>query len=136
MTSTSIGLLNEPDGRQAEKLLYLVTFILQPTRGMFGPLTVTSGFRSTAVNEAVKGSLTSQHCFGEAADIVPAKKSLSVYSLFDYMAHHFKGQYGQIIRETGEGGSKWIHVSLPRVGRKNGEALIYEDGVYSPYKEL
>ena len=42
------------------------------TSGLLGvPLRVTSGFRSSAVNQAIKGAAGSQHMRGEAADIVP-----------------------------------------------------------------
>lgn len=48
----------------------LVLNVLQPLRDAWGKaLVVNSGFRSSALNEAVGGVPTSQHCKGEAADI-------------------------------------------------------------------
>jgi uncharacterized protein YcbK (DUF882 family) len=48
----------------------LVFALLDPLRAALGkPVRVTSGFRSPEVNQAVKGSPTSQHMLGEAADI-------------------------------------------------------------------
>ena len=132
MIKTDTGLYNKPSVEQAHKLLYLATFILQPTRDVMGAIKVNSGFRSTAVNEAVNGSVTSQHCLGEAADIVPLNPKINVYSLFDYMESHFKGQYGQIIRED-HNGSQWVHISLPRMGKES-QSLVYEDGEYTQFK--
>lgn len=42
---------------------------LQELRDILGPLTITSGFRCHAHNEAIGGSLNSQHLYGRAADI-------------------------------------------------------------------
>lgn len=43
--------------------------VLQPIRDKLGVVTINSGFRSVAVNKAVGGSATSDHCKGMAADI-------------------------------------------------------------------
>jgi len=54
-----------------ENLTYLANTTLQPIRDRLGyPLTITSGYRSLALNAAVGGSKTSQHVFGQAADVV------------------------------------------------------------------
>jgi hypothetical protein len=43
---------------------------LQPIRDLWGkPMEVLSGYRNAALNKAVKGSATSQHCVAQAADI-------------------------------------------------------------------
>ncbi len=49
----------------------LVRYVLDPLRWALGaPVTITSGYRTRAVNEAVSGSPTSQHMLGEAADVM------------------------------------------------------------------
>lgn len=70
---TSTGLPNTPTADEIECLRALVTEVLQPWRDASGPLRVTSGFRSAAVNGAVGGSRTSQHRRGEAADVIPGQ---------------------------------------------------------------
>jgi len=51
-------------------LAYLATTVLQPIRDTFRyPIRVSSGYRSPELNKAVGGSVTSQHCKGQAADI-------------------------------------------------------------------
>lgn len=68
-TATSAPYLNEPDTHSALKVHLLCLAILQPLRDRFGPVTVTSGYRSPLVNKHVGGSASSQHLRGEAADI-------------------------------------------------------------------
>ena len=59
-----------PPPKVVEALRYLAATTLQPIRDKIAyPMSVSSGYRSPALNKAVKGSKTSQHCFGEAADI-------------------------------------------------------------------
>lgn len=59
-----------PDDTVAENIRALVFEILQPLRDACGhPLRINSGYRSKALNKAVKGAANSQHTRGEAADI-------------------------------------------------------------------
>ena len=119
LSQTSTGLPNNPGTADKKKLLFLATYILQPTRDKFGKIRVNSGYRSHQVNQAIKGAPTSQHLFGEAADILPL--DADIYEVFKWMRSELK--YGQIIFET-NGASKWIHVSLPRLDRDNQMILI------------
>ena len=58
------------DATHLQALKALAKEVLQPIRDMHeGPVTVTSGYRQPALNEAVGGTPTSQHPKGEAADI-------------------------------------------------------------------
>lgn len=51
-------------------LQYLVDKVLQPLRqSLMQPIRITSGFRCPELNIAIRGSSTSQHMKGEAADI-------------------------------------------------------------------
>ncbi len=43
--------------------------VLEPLRSEFGPLTITSGYRSVTHNAAVGGAPGSKHIYGMAADI-------------------------------------------------------------------
>ena len=59
-----------PDENVADNIRALVFNVLQPLRDACGhPLKVNSGYRSKALNKAVKGAANSQHTRGEAADI-------------------------------------------------------------------
>lgn len=67
---------NQPTDWEVDNLRLLASRILQPFRDSVGvPVNVTSGFRSKRVNASVGGSRSSQHLFGQAADIVVAGMS-------------------------------------------------------------
>jgi hypothetical protein len=127
ITSTSGS--NIPPGIHKEKLLYTANYLLQPVRDKWGPVVVNSGYRSQAVNTAIGGSSTSQHCKGEAADIrTPTADLWEVYLwILDNLS------FGQCIYEE-KGAAKWIHISLPRVDKPNQQALLFKDGKYSNYE--
>jgi zinc D-Ala-D-Ala carboxypeptidase len=126
LTVTSKPFDNTPNAQQIENLRALAENILQPLRDEIGkPIRVTSGFRSPKVNAAVKGSKTSQHLQGQAADIkvdgmTPRQVELTIVGLglpFD-----------QVINEY----DSWVHVSYgPRHRRdrrkavKRGDATVY-----------
>lgn len=66
------GLDNTPDSTARRRLTSLVKVVLDPLRvRLGGPIKVTSGYRSKAVNDAIGGSKTSQHMRGEAVDMMP-----------------------------------------------------------------
>jgi len=69
LTTTGSGLRNVPTSAQKANLALMATHVLEPLRAQFGPLRVTSGFRSPAVNSAAGGSSTSAHMDGRAADL-------------------------------------------------------------------
>jgi len=72
LTRTGTGLPNEPQPSHVAALTSLCLHVLEPIRTLLGvPIRVTSGFRSSQVNAAIKGAAGSQHMLGEAADIVP-----------------------------------------------------------------
>lgn len=69
LTGTATGLRNSPDRQQKANLALLAADVLEPMRTKFGPLRITSGYRSPAVNSAVGGSSSSSHMDGRAADL-------------------------------------------------------------------
>lgn len=70
-TADKLGIDNSiPDESIASQIRSLVVTVLQPLRGAYGrPLAVNSGYRSPAINKAIKGAKNSQHTKGQAADI-------------------------------------------------------------------
>ena len=92
--------------------------VLDPLRKAYGnSFSITSGYRTKAVNDAVGGSSTSQHTKGEAADIDAGSKSENqkLYNLIKQM-----GEYDQLINEND---FSWVHVSYKRVGYNRRQAL-------------
>ncbi len=70
-TASRLGLDNTPTLDAQLRIRQLCETVLDPLRLHLGrPVRITSGYRSPAVNKALKGaSSTSQHMVGEAADI-------------------------------------------------------------------
>ena len=86
-------------------LTALCLHVLEPVRAQFGPVAITSGYRSPAVNKAIGGARGSQHMLGEAADFtVPGVRNLDVCQ---WIMRHLN--YDQLIYEFGEAG--WVHAS-------------------------
>jgi zinc D-Ala-D-Ala carboxypeptidase len=71
---------------------------------------INSAYRSLALNKAVGGVPTSQHCKGEAADTVALGLTIDEY--FDDLKFLAKNNLivtGQTIHEK----NRWVHISLP-----------------------
>lgn len=111
--ATRAGISNQPDKAQTEALKNLVANILDPLRRIVDrPIVVSSGFRSKQVNRLVGGADTSQHTFGEAADItIPGLTNDQIIEAI----RKAKLPYDQLIEEFGS----WVHVSYgPRHRRQ------------------
>lgn len=90
--------------------------ILDPLREAVGPIRVTSGYRCKRLNTAVKGSNTSQHTKGQAADIKGIKVSNA--ELF-HKIQKMNLPFDQLIWEYGtEQDPDWVHVSFGPLNRK------------------
>lgn len=68
-TALRLNIDNRPAAAHVANLCRLCINVLEPLRHRFGPLVVTSGYRSPQLNRAVGGVATSQHTRGEAADV-------------------------------------------------------------------
>lgn len=70
-SAARLGLDNIPSPEIIEQLRETAA-LLEQVRSLLGgkPITVTSGYRSSAVNVAAGGVATSAHCFGRAADFI------------------------------------------------------------------
>ncbi|RHI11542.1 peptidase M15 [Bacteroides sp. AM16-24] len=107
------------DNRLPKELLpnvqALVNNVLDPLREAYGkPIRVNSGFRCPALNKAVKGSATSDHMTGRAADITggsPAENK----KLF-YMIQELELPFDQLIDEKH---FSWVHVSYREGANRN-----------------
>ena len=64
------GISNEPTAEHLENFKKLAENIFEPIRNHFKvPIHLSSGYRSAALNKAIGGASSSQHCTGEAIDI-------------------------------------------------------------------
>lgn len=101
------GINNRCMTEHVKKLTALVDNVLDPLREWYGkPITVNSGYRCPELNKVVKGSKTSQHMKGEAADITTGSKEENK-KLFDYIRENLP--FDQLIDESN---FSWVHVSF------------------------
>lgn len=128
-TAGALGLNNIPGDKEVEALEALVDNILDPAREAFdAPITVSSGYRSPALNKAVGGASTSQHMKGEAADLKCSDNAKLFAILLD------KGGFDQLIWEYGNAKQPdWVHVSYRADGKNRGQALKTQGKKYIPY---
>lgn len=114
-----------PDNTVAENVRALVFNILQPLRDACGhPLRVNSGYRSKALNKAVKGAANSQHTRGEAADI----HEDNPFTLA-WLVLHIGLPFDQLILYD-----TFIHLSYKRRGQQRGQ-ILYDQSYKSKFKE-
>ena len=80
-TALRLGLDNNPDPAKVKSLRALCEQVLEPARKHFDrPVIINSGYRAEAVNRAIGGKATSQHCKAEAADIeIPGVDNREMY---------------------------------------------------------
>lgn len=117
-TALRLGLDNTPTQDIVDNLQTLCTYVLQPIRDYFNTgVKVNSGYRSPAVNAAVGGVSTSDHCYGMAADIeIPGMANAD---LARWIQNNLK--FKQCILEfytLGIPDSGWVHVSYNPVDLK------------------
>ncbi|MDR0559126.1 MAG: peptidase M15 [Prevotellaceae bacterium] len=114
LVKTSTGLANVPDAKSVENLKYLVENLLDPVREQWGKqIVVNSGFRSPAVNLAVRGAKNSSHLRGEAADIT-AGSNAENRKLFELIKNSGL-VFDQLIDEQNYA---WLHLSLSKTANR------------------
>lgn len=112
-TGEAKGLKNEP-GAQELANIKMTAEVLQIIRDHFGsPITVTSCFRSGAVNKAVGGSLTSAHRHGLAVDMNMAGMTSREFArrLRDFLLNNGMG-FDQLILEFPDAAVTWVHLGI------------------------
>ena len=130
---------NAPTDEHIENLKILAANIFQPMRDHFGkPIYISSGYRSEALNKAIKGSKTSQHCKGEAIDIDNdnANNGVTNRDIFEFIRDNLK--FDQLINEFPvKGEPSWVHVSYSKTQQRNQILKAYKDSRnITRYKKL
>lgn len=117
-TADRLGIDNRCRKEHVVNLTALVDNVLDPLREWYGkPLTVSSGFRCRALNEAVGGSATSQHMSGQAADIDTGDRGQNKL-LFEHIRKSLP--FDQLIDESD---FAWVHVSYRADGNNRNQVL-------------
>jgi len=115
-TATKMGIVNNnPNLSVIENMKALAENVFEPLRVHFNvSIHVSSVFRSMNLNQAIKGSITSQHCSGQAMDIDNGDKGKPINKeIFDYIKKNIK--FDQLIWEMGDDKNpSWVHVSYSK----------------------
>jgi hypothetical protein len=116
--ATRLGIDNTPNEDHILNLKLLCENVLQPIRDYYGmPVSVSSGYRSAKLCEAIGSSSKSQHTKGQAADFEifgVANKDLA-----DFVVKNL--DYDQCILEfwnENEPNSGWVHCSFNALGNR------------------
>ena len=133
------GISNEPTAEHLENFKKLAENVFEPIRKHFGvPIHISSGYRSSALNKAIGGASSSQHCTGEAIDIDMDGTTNGVTNkmVFDYIKNNLS--FDQLIFEFGtKDAPDWVHVSYESTGKQRKQILraVKSGGktTYQPY---
>jgi zinc D-Ala-D-Ala carboxypeptidase len=139
-TAKRLGISNEPMAEHLENFKLLAENVFEPIREHFKvPIHISSGYRSKALNTAIKGSLSSQHCIGEAIDIDMDGSANGVTNtmVFNFIKDNL--DFDQMIWEFGNSDKPdWVHVSYKANGKQRKQILraVKSAGKtsYIPYK--
>lgn len=107
-TAIKKGIANKPTEQHIENMRVLCEKVLQPLREhMDCNINVSSGFRAASLNAIIGGSTTSQHCFGQAADLQIQDRN---HEMYKFIKDNF--EFDQLIWEFGtDSEPSWVHVS-------------------------
>ena len=129
MTATRKGIQNKAGSGEIKNLTDLCYGVLEPVRAKFDkPITITSGYRSPELCEAIGSKATSQHTKGEAADFEIAGVSNLQVALWIQNNTDFD----QLILEfwSGEPNSGWVHCSF-KEGSNRKQVLTFDGKSYT-----
>lgn len=140
-TARRLGLDNTPPPEVLPRLVFTAEMLERIRSTLGAPITITSGYRSAAVNKAVGGVTSSDHSQGHAADFVcpgfgaPFEIAKALAPLVSTLG------IGQVIYEsfknphTGRR-SEWVHVSTRTPERASSRVItITEAGTQLGIKE-
>ena len=130
-TAINRGISNSMTDQYLKNAINLAVNVFEPIRKFRGKaIKVNSGYRSSALNRAIGGSKTSQHCTGEAVDLPLTSNEF----------HFIKDNlvYDQLIWEFGTDlQPSWVHISLSGVGKNRKQVLrakkVGKKTVYSSF---
>ena len=126
MTATRKGIDNTPGAGEIKNLENLCYEILEPLRAKFDkPITITSGYRSPQLSEAIGSKSTSQHCKGMASDI-------EIFGIPNIQTAYWiqaNCDFDQLILEfynPDDPAGGWVHVSYKEKGSNRKQVLTYD----------
>ena len=136
-TAKRRGIDNTPNEVQVLSMKLLADKIFEPLRKWVnGPIKVNSFFRSVALNEAIGGAASSQHCKGQAIDIDDVYGRKTNADMYHWIQMNL--DYDQMIWEFGtDTQPNWIHVSYVSKEENRNKCLkAYKEHGKTKYKVI
>jgi hypothetical protein len=133
-TAIQLGISNKPSAKEIKNMELIAEKVFEPLREWAGgPIKINSMFRSEEVNQAVRGSVRSNHLTGNAIDLTTLNgKSNS--ELFYYIKDNL--DFHQLIWEFGSENPQWIHVSyLSKKDNKKQVLITRKKGKYFTFDD-
>ena len=123
-TAKRLGIKNEPNKKHLQNIQKLITGVVQPLRSAIGPIRVSSGYRSPALNRAIGGSSKSQHCRGQALDLQYWEGGkMNNKAIYDWIIDS-NIDFDQMINEFD---FSWIHISFNEEKNRKQVLEAYKD---------
>jgi len=136
-TAKRRGIDNTPSEIQVLSMKLLADKVFEPLREFVGgPIKVNSFFRSVALNEAIGGAASSQHCKGQAIDIDDVYGRKTNAEMYKWIQENL--DYDQMIWEFGtDTQPNWIHVSYVSKEENRNKCLkAYKEHGKTKYKVI
>lgn len=135
-TARRKGISNEPTPEHLENLKIICVEVFDKVRTHFGvPLFISSGYRSEALNKAIKGSRTSDHSLGRALDLDQDFRGNGVTNMevFEFIKDNL--EFDQLIYEFGTTKNPdWVHVGYRKGANRKQVLVAYKEGTKTKYK--
>ena len=123
-TAKRIGIDNAPNKEHLNNIQTLIRKVVQPLRDAIGPVRISSGYRSPALNRAINGSNKSQHCKGEALDLQFWENGeMNNKKIYDWILSSGI-DFDQMINEFDY---SWIHISFNEFKNRKQVLEAYKD---------
>lgn len=135
-TATRRGISNEPTPEHLENLKTICTEVFDKVREHFGvPIYISSGYRSAALNKAIKGSSTSDHSLGRALDLDQDFRSNGITNMDVFKFIKDNLEFDQLIYEFGNSKNPdWVHVGYRKGANRKQILIAYKEGTKTKYK--
>ena len=123
-TAARLKMKNATNKEHRKNMQVLIRDLIQPMRDALGPIRISSGYRSPALNRAIGGSSKSQHCKGQALDLQFWKDGeMCNKEIYDWVLKSGL-EFDQMINEFDYA---WIHISLKNKNNRNMVLEAYKD---------
>jgi zinc D-Ala-D-Ala carboxypeptidase len=134
ITAIRRGLDNTPNQFELSNMKEIAEQVFEPLREWVGgPIRINSFYRSKALNKAIGGSTTSQHCKGQAMDIDDVHGHKTNAEMYEWVKENIN--FDQMIWEFGDDKNpNWIHISyVNEIDNRNKCLKAYKENGKTKY---